>query len=366
MSNELIELKPETALEAFSGGDGLDAIISQAKNVVAQFDHDMSTKTSRARTASLAHKVARLKSRLDETGKELTAGWRKKASVVDASRRKMREELDALKTEARAPLTDWEAQEKLRVDNIMSCMRAVSDLVVFEQQPTLEDLHENLKTAQAQTFDEFYDEFQESAELNREKVVNQLTTMIRNEEQRLELDRLRKEKEEREEQERQAQLERERKLQQEREEKERKEREERLQREAAERAKREAEEHAKRKAERLEREKREAIERAERAEIERIKAEQRAKADAELAAEQARLEEKRKQAEFEAARKAEQRRAHLEQQRKEASKRHRASIEKAVLESFQAAGLLLNYPEDGLAIIKAIRDGKIAHVSINY
>ena len=366
MSNELIELKPETALEAFSGGDGLDAIISQAKTVVAQFDHDMSTKASRAKTASLAHKVARLKSKLDSTGKELTAGWRKKASVVDASRRKMREELEALKTEARAPLTDWEAQEKLRVDNIMQAMRYVSDLLIIEHTPSLEELRERLSTAEAQTIDKYYCEFQESAELNREKVINQLNVLIRNEEQRLELERLRKEKEEREERERQAQLERERKLQQEREEKQRKEREERLQREAAERAKREAEEHAKREAERLEREKREAIERAERAEIERIKAEQRAKADAELAAEQARLEEKRKQAEFEAERKAEKRRALLEQQRKEASKRHRASIEKAVLESLQSAGLLLNYPEDGLAIIKAIRDGKIAHVSINY
>jgi hypothetical protein len=71
--NELITVEETTALQAFSHQGGLDPIIQEARDVVHNFEHDLSTVTSRKRTASLAMKVRKLKTRLDGMGKELTA-----------------------------------------------------------------------------------------------------------------------------------------------------------------------------------------------------------------------------------------------------------------------------------------------------
>ena len=75
---------------------------------------DLSTAKGRAAIASLAHKVARSKTFLDDLGKDLVAEWKKQASDVDALRRIIRERLDGLKVEVRAPLDQWEEAEKER------------------------------------------------------------------------------------------------------------------------------------------------------------------------------------------------------------------------------------------------------------
>lgn len=107
----LVEVKKTTVLAAFTGDDGLDSIVQQTKDLVAGFDHDMSTGASRARTASLAAKVAKLKTSLDGMGKDLVSGWKTKAKAVDKNRKSMRDSLDELKILARKPLTDWEAEQ---------------------------------------------------------------------------------------------------------------------------------------------------------------------------------------------------------------------------------------------------------------
>ena len=76
---------------------------------------DISTENGRAAIASLAYKVARSKTALDEQGKSLVEAIKKTSGEIDAERRKVREELDALKEEVRKPLTDWENAEKARV-----------------------------------------------------------------------------------------------------------------------------------------------------------------------------------------------------------------------------------------------------------
>jgi uncharacterized protein YhaN len=108
---ELVVIEPSTVLAAYTNGEGLDDAIDQVRGVVASFDHDMTTKTSRAKTASLAHKVAKVKTRLDAMGKELVTGWKDQCKKVDSSRKSMREAMDDLKVEARKPLDEWESKQ---------------------------------------------------------------------------------------------------------------------------------------------------------------------------------------------------------------------------------------------------------------
>ena len=61
---------------------------------------------------SLAYKIARSKTTLDNIGKEHVAEIKAKAKAIDNLRAEMRDDLDALKHEIRAPLDEWEAEQE--------------------------------------------------------------------------------------------------------------------------------------------------------------------------------------------------------------------------------------------------------------
>ena len=88
---------------------------------------DLSTAKGRAAIASLAHKVARSKTFLDDLGKDLVAEWKKQAADVDVLRKTIRDSLDALKVEVRAPLDQWEEAEKERKRRIDAALLHLSN-----------------------------------------------------------------------------------------------------------------------------------------------------------------------------------------------------------------------------------------------
>jgi len=107
---DLIPIESINAVEVFTGGklDELLAIIRQETTTVVP---DIETPAGRKDIASLAYKVARSKTTIDDAGKELVAEWKQQSAAVDAARKKARDYLDALKDEVRKPLTDWEAEQ---------------------------------------------------------------------------------------------------------------------------------------------------------------------------------------------------------------------------------------------------------------
>lgn len=115
---ENIENKVLTAAEVFATPDSLTALIQGIRAEVETEAPDLSTAASRQRIASLAYKVARSKTALDDLGKQLVSEWKTKSSAVDKERKRVREELDALRDEVRKPLTDWEAaQERIAAES---------------------------------------------------------------------------------------------------------------------------------------------------------------------------------------------------------------------------------------------------------
>ena len=114
-SSELVMIDKGKVLEVYSTPGGLDPLLDQMKEAVQSFEHDMSTAASRKRTASLANKVAKVKTYLDGLGKELTTDWKEKAKAVDVERKNVRDRADALKIVAREPLTTWEEDEATRI-----------------------------------------------------------------------------------------------------------------------------------------------------------------------------------------------------------------------------------------------------------
>lgn len=119
MENQLAEITADTALSVFTADKGLDSYVQQVKDEVNSFEHDLTTAAGRAKTISLASKVAKIKVKYDDCGKDLVSGWKENAKKVDKARKKMRDDLDELKIIARKPVTDWEAeQEKIEADRL--------------------------------------------------------------------------------------------------------------------------------------------------------------------------------------------------------------------------------------------------------
>lgn len=355
-TKELVLAEATTAVQAFSKEGGLDPIIQEAKDFVSDFDHDLSTGAGRKRTASLAAKVAKLKVRLDDMGKDLVSDWKKQSKAVDQSRKAMRESLDELKTEARKPLTDWEdEQERVKAEKL-------AQLAAERQAAEIEAGHE-------------------MALLMNEKVDNDaMAAEVEAERQRqAEIDRLAKEQAEREERLKheaaeKARIEAEQKAQAERNRIEqgrldalRREQEAQNRADQAEKDRIASEERAIQQQKKAERDRLEAEERAKQQEQERINAEARAKENARIQAEQAEIrrkesEERARQEEIQR-QQDEQARIQREQEQREADRQHVGDIRRQAKEAFMALGMT---EEMAIASVLAIHKGAIPAVTISY
>ena len=112
--SELQVIEQKTAVEVFTS-DAMDKTLKKIESEVLSFVPDTSCDKGRKAIASLSGKVSKSKTVLDNAGKTLVSDWKSKSKLVDASRKKARDFLDALRDKARQPLTDWELAELKKV-----------------------------------------------------------------------------------------------------------------------------------------------------------------------------------------------------------------------------------------------------------
>lgn len=317
----IIDIKPADLPALFVDG-GTDVLLERIEEEISKHVPDLSTAKGRKDIASLAYKVAKCKTLIDGAGKDLVADKKKEIAVVDAERKKFRDKCDQLRDKARKPLDDWEAAEEQRIAEIQN--RIASFTIQGDPgELSSAQLKELLPHVKAVVIDDSFQEFTAEAAKVKDESIRVLEAAIakkeKEEAEAAELERLRKEKEERD----------------------RKEREDEIRREAEENAKRQAEE---------------AI-REEKAELVRQKeASDKAAAEAQRKAEQAAEEERQriqeeKDVEAEAARK------------READRTHRATINSAARDAIMSLGAEKELAQN---IVRAISQGKIPHVKISY
>lgn len=315
---------------------------------------DLETEKGRKAIASMAYKVARTKTAIDDAGKKLNEVARASINAVDESRREIRAQLDELKDEVRKPLTEWEQVEEARQAQVGEVISWLREAAKVEFDETASDLRERIKTVKATTFaPEIFKGYAAQAEALQTTAITALETiadrMDQEEAQRAELEKLRAEAAEREEQERIKREAEEAGRQREAAEKaaaEAKARAEAEQKQREEAAAKAAEERARQEAEAKAREEREVSERAH--------------AEA-LAAEKRRADAAEATAKAEADRLA---REAAEQAARDADRAHRGTVMGAAKQAIMEAGSL-DEPAAKL-IVLAIAAGNIPNVSIKF
>lgn len=318
---DLVVIEKSSAMAVFTNNEQLDPIIEKIEKEARSLVPDVSTKKGRDAIASMAHKVARSKTYIDNAGKDLVAELKALPKQIDESRRIVRERLEALKDEVRRPLTEWEAeQERIKAEQAMNAMHAEA-LV----------MNENIDLQRAIQFE---------ADHEMALLMNK------------DFDR------EREEQRRQA-------------EQAQRERDERLKQEAAEQARRDAEAMHKAEIEAAARREAEEKARAELAERQRVEAEQRAareKQEAEARAEREKAAaveaERLKAKQAEDARLAEEKRLADEQAKREADVKHRKTVGTNIVNALTSNTSLTR--EQAIEVLTALKDDLIPCAKIHY
>jgi hypothetical protein len=130
---DLVVIEKQNAMAVFTTKEQLDPIIEAIEKEARSLVPDVSTRKGRDAIASMAHKVARSKTYIDNAGKDLVAELKALPKQIDESRRIVRERLEALKDEVRRPLTEWEAeQERIKAEEAMNALHAEA-LVMNEE-----------------------------------------------------------------------------------------------------------------------------------------------------------------------------------------------------------------------------------------
>ncbi|EMC1588898.1 hypothetical protein SNM16_001646 [Acinetobacter baumannii] len=329
---------------AFGKENGIQELFNRMAEQARSIVPDVSTKKGRDAIASQAYKVSKSKTAVDNHGKDLVAGIKAQAAVIDRDRKAWRDQCDALRDEIRKPLDEWEKAEEDRIQSIKDRISNF-DAGRVDTFSTSDLIQTIISEVEATAIDESFAEFANEAAIKKDAALSSykksLEIALKREAEQVELERLRKSEQER--------------LQ--------REHEERIAHEAAEKARLEAERKAKEEADRVEREKQEAIAKAEREKREAAEREARLVAEkeaAELRAQHA-AEAERKRIEAEQAAKLEAERQADEA--RQANQAHRKKICNEALKGLLALGIDEAKSKE---ILQAINKGLVPHVSIKF
>jgi hypothetical protein len=345
--------------------ESIDPILGKIKEEVAKFKPDMTTALGRKEIASMAAKVSKSKTLLDELGKNLVSGWKEQAKTVDTSRKAYRDELDKLRDEVRRPLTEFEDREEKRLATLREKIENIKNMgqgLVL----TSAEISGLIKLLEYTQIGPEWGEFETNGIEAKESSLNRLNALLMATEaqelEKIELERLRAESLERD------RLDRERRIADESALKAKLEAEEKAAREIKklELEKENAEKKAKQEQEKANAEKQAALDAQKRAE-DNARASEQKRIDSEKLVKEQRAAAEKKAIDDERARvQAQKEKDEVDQKKREANKNHKKKINNEIL-----AGMIAvcggKVDEELLKeLISAMVLGKIPNVSVNY
>lgn len=341
MKTQIVEFNEfETKLSEFK---------SRYDNVIYNLDNPSENKLARSDRRSIGTVIANL----DRKHKELKAPLKEKVDLIDGERKRIKDMLLDVQLKIKTQIESHELKIKQHKEMLESKVNEIQEFAIFiDFEPDSECIKSRLDKLSKIEVDESFEDLKANAALahieSSKKLNNLLSeTLEKEENQRIEAERIKQEEEKR-----------------------RKEREEALKLQA----KKEAEAEAKRKIEAAEKAKQAAKKAAEKAKENARKAQEKAKADlilakkkaaeeakkqAELAAQKEREKLEREQAKIERERKKQK----AEEERKKSLKKHREKIFLEIRDDLIKSGF---HNDDIKLLIKLILDNKVRHLKIEF
>src|SRR5579872_5816596 len=145
--DSILEPAPGTLTAANLFGTGaVDALLAAIEKDVRAEAFDAATEEGRDRIKSIAYKIARSKTTLDEIGKDHVAAIKAQSAKIDKERKALRDRLDALKDEVRKPVTEWEESEAARVEGHEAALAALRAAAELGLDPTVDLIQARLRS----------------------------------------------------------------------------------------------------------------------------------------------------------------------------------------------------------------------------
>src|SRR5208282_4694518 len=179
----------------------IDPILEKIAIEVRASKFDITKEQDRKACASLAFKLAKTRTFIEDRRKDLVSGEKKRLKIIDDEGKRIRETLESLQDEVRKPLTDWEDIEKARVAKHEEHILELERYPNFFNPPTTDDIRKRLAALEREDLSdlrEFSDRARIAKDLSLGALRSRLAMSEKADSDRAELERLRKEQEARE------------------------------------------------------------------------------------------------------------------------------------------------------------------------
>ncbi len=119
MKNDaIIKVDNERISVALTSMESMEELLLEVGTIVDDFEGDVSTPSGRAEVKSMAYKVTRTKTTVDEYRKNLVSKAKKEIKKVDDVGKFARDTLDRYKENVRRPLNEWEERKRYSEETI--------------------------------------------------------------------------------------------------------------------------------------------------------------------------------------------------------------------------------------------------------
>lgn len=147
----LVEHRPEIVLLQ---PESREKLFEAIENEIAAFEPDLSTDTSRKAIAAMAFKVTRTKTAIEAARLRLTEEAREKIKAVNAEGAPIKERLETLAKQVRAPLTEWEAAEEKREAECKAGLERLRQAAIVPMNATADSLRTRITEVESEPMHE--------------------------------------------------------------------------------------------------------------------------------------------------------------------------------------------------------------------
>jgi hypothetical protein len=176
---DLTVIPSDIRLKVFTEPGAIEPWLDHVRKGVADFVPDLTTLRGRKAIASMAFEVTKSKTYLLKEGKELADEQKAIPKVIDATRNRIKDELEALATQVRKPLTDWEVADEARVATHRQIIARITERSTNMADKTVAELKDALAAVEAEDVTaDACEEFLSEYERARDASVLILKTLI--------------------------------------------------------------------------------------------------------------------------------------------------------------------------------------------